>query len=65
MVEHLPIKRDGVGIIVSAMVGAKIASETGRTDIFSVGKPIRDGDGNVIGCQGLIAYHYTEDGDEK
>lgn len=50
-VVDLPQPEEGVLYVVSAMVRAALSS---RTDLASPGDPVRDGEGKVIGCRGLI-----------
>jgi hypothetical protein len=46
----LPPVQDGKAYIVSAMVRGAVPD---RIDVVSPGILIRDGDGNVVGCDGL------------
>ena len=46
----LPDPREGTCFIVSKMV---VDADTGRADLLSPGKLIRDEKGRVIGCEGL------------
>ena len=48
-VEGLPEPQDGVILITSLLVAARVQ----RVDVLSPGELIRDTDGNVIGCKGL------------
>lgn len=47
----LPAQEEGVLLIVSAMVRTALPA---RTDLLSPGEPVRDAEGRVIGCKGLI-----------
>ena len=50
-VTGLPEYSDGVYLLVSAMVREALPS---RSDLVSPGQLLRDDDGNVIGCLGLV-----------
>jgi hypothetical protein len=50
-VTGLPPARDGVTLVVSALVAAACP----RADVFSPGELIRDAAGQPIGCHGLVA----------
>ena len=49
-VTGLPPQQDGVLYIVSALVRAALPL---RTDLASPAKLVRDGDGNITGCEAL------------
>ena len=49
----LPEPQEGTLFVVSAMV-ATVARATGRTDVASPGRLVRDGQGHVIGAGALI-----------
>lgn len=51
-VEGLPAAVHGVILVVSALV----AGAVNRVDVYSPGNLLRDGEGNVIGAEGLCAY---------
>jgi hypothetical protein len=53
-VEGLPQPKEGKSYVVSAIT-AQAAWANGRTDVFSVGDPVRDGEGKIIGCRSLCA----------
>jgi hypothetical protein len=48
-VEGLPEKRDGVYLLVSALV----RTASGRDDLVSPGELARDSEGKPVGCKGL------------
>lgn len=50
-VTGLPPPSPGRFLIVSAMVRQAV---TWRKDVVSPGEPVRDSDGQIIGCRGLI-----------
>jgi hypothetical protein len=50
-VENLPHHTDGVLLVVSALVRAACPD---RFDLVSPGDPVRDTEGRVIGCKGLV-----------
>lgn len=51
-IEGLPKLQDRVCLIVSALV-ATHPSVADRGDLFYLGEPVRDHNGNITGCQGL------------
>lgn len=51
-VVDLPLPQSGVGFIVSTMVRAAVPK---RKDVYSPGDAIRNGDGQIIGCQNLVS----------
>jgi hypothetical protein len=51
-VENLPAAEDGKAYVVSALA-AQAAWAAGRTDVYSVGTPVRNTDGQIVGCRGL------------
>lgn len=50
-VQDLPAQQDGVLLVVSALVRSALPD---RKDLASPGDLVRDGNGNVVGCKGLI-----------
>lgn len=50
-VQDLPEPQDGTLFVVSALVRQAVPH---RTDVASPGDLVRDADGNVVGCKGLI-----------
>lgn len=50
-VQDLPEPKDGVLLVVSALVRQAVPT---RTDVASPGDLVRDEAGNVVGCKGLI-----------
>lgn len=50
-VTGLPEQRDGVMLVVSGMVRA---ANPERMDLASPGELVRDADGRVVGCRGLV-----------
>lgn len=48
----LPASEDGVYLLVSRMVASACPD---RTDLFVPGQLVRDEDGRIIGCKGLVA----------
>lgn len=49
-VEGLPEPVEGVALVVSALVLARVPN---RLDVFAPGELVRDEGGNVVGCKGL------------
>ena len=51
-VTDLPAPREGVTLVVSALVQGHPAVR-GREDVFSPGEAVRDAGGNIVGARGL------------
>ncbi len=51
-VENLPAPEEGVFFIVSAIT-ANAARRSGRTDLLTVARMVRDADGRIVGCLAL------------
>ena len=51
-VEYLPAPQDGVYFIVSAIT-ANAARQTGRTDLLTVARMVRNSEGQILGCLAL------------
>ncbi len=48
----MPVAQDGVVFVVSALVAMRVR----RPDVMSPGQLVRDSQGRVIGCEGLIRH---------
>lgn len=54
--ENLPEPEEGIVFVVSALVALHPSCRE-RQDLFFPGEPIRNGQGQIIGCKGLTYPH--------